>query len=102
MRHSLIDHNVELETFRGDEAYVTLSYPRNSELKHIVVELSDVRANDGVRLTFDYDRDGWSIQQASTFEWECDDEVCDPDWQEVFFVEGWAREKKPPPGCEEE
>jgi gentisate 1,2-dioxygenase len=39
-------------------------------------------------------RDGWAILQASTFEWSADDEVCDPDWQEVAFVQAWGREKK--------
>ena len=62
----------------------------------VEVDLMDTRAADGLRIEYDFERDGWVIKQASTFSWEPDDPVCDPDWQEVAFVKAWAREKPDP------
>lgn len=59
----------------------------------VEVGLSSVRAADNLRLIYDFDRDGWRIEQASVFAWECADTVQDPDWQEVAFVQAWGREK---------
>jgi hypothetical protein len=52
-----------------------------------------VRAADDIRIHYDFERDGYVIEQASTFTWSIDDEECDPDWQEVAFIQAWAREK---------
>jgi len=60
---------------------------------YLTVGLVDVRAADEIRIHYDYDRDGWSIEQASIFSWDVDDAVCDPDWQEVAFVEAWGRQR---------
>ena len=84
---------------RDDTVEVSLWYPNINPVKHIEIELMDVRASDGFRTHYDFHRDGWVIEQASTFSWESDDELCDPDWQEVFFVKSWARAK---PGTFEE
>ena len=74
---------------------IQLWYPRSKEnAKAIEIELSDVRAADSLLVSYDFDRDGWVIKQASTFEWHGDDEICDPDWQEVAFIKAWARERK--------
>ena len=74
---------------------VTLWYPRNrDQAKYLQLSLAEVRAADDIRISYDFDRDGWVIEQASTFEWELGDTVCDPDWAEVAFVRAWAREKK--------
>ena len=76
--------------------YVEMEYPRNedSKAKCIVVGLSDVRAADDILIEYDFERDGYVIKQASKFVWRADDPVCDQDWQEVAFVEAWAREDK--------
>lgn len=82
----------------GDEMHIDLWYPRNetSPVKSLVIGLMDVRAADSIRVSYDFERDGWKIEQASTFEWEGDAaELCDPDWQEVALVEAWGREKTP-------
>ena len=47
------------------------------------------RGSGVMRLT----ADGWKIEQASTFSWSADEKVCDPDWQEVAFIQAWGREK---------
>jgi hypothetical protein len=79
----------------GDELHIDLWYPRNQDalIKSLVVGLMDVRAADSIRISYDFDRDGWKIEQASTFSWDADDAVRDPDWQEVAFVKAWEREK---------
>lgn len=87
----------------ADHLYVDLTYPPYTDdanddpiqVRYVVVNQESVRASDGVRLSYDYARDGWVIEQASTFQWEAGDDECDPDWQEVAFVESWAREQKP-------
>jgi hypothetical protein len=67
-------------------------YPRTAgEPKVIEVGLVDTRAADGLRIEYDFTRDGWVIKQASRFKWPDDDEVQDPDWQEVAFIKAWAR-----------
>jgi hypothetical protein len=87
----------------GDTLIVELTYPpwsdpdnTNNQVRYIQVNQESVRASDGIRMFYDYDRDGWVIQQASVFMWDMDDEICDPDWQEVAFVRSWAREKPSP------
>jgi len=77
-----------LETKPGDE-------PRTPDHPVAVeVGLVDVRAADSIRIEFDFDRNGYVVKQASTFEWEADDEKQDPDWQEVSFVPAWGRERR--------
>jgi hypothetical protein len=79
---------------RGRVLEATLFYPRlDDEFNVVEVDLCDVRAADSIQIRFDFDRNGWSIAQASTFEWAADDDECDPDWQEVAFVPAWGREK---------
>ncbi len=72
----------------NDELHIDLWYPdvEDAEIKKIVVGLMDVRATDDIRISYDKKRDGWKIEQASTFKWDGGDEICDPDWQEVAFV----------------
>jgi hypothetical protein len=80
---------------RDDTLYVELTYPNIAtpeQCRFIYVNQESVRASDGIRLHYDYDRDGWVVEQASKFSWSDDDEVCDPDWQEVAFIESWARQ----------
>lgn len=61
----------------------------------VEVGLCSVRAADSIRITYDFERDGYSVQQASTFSWSIDDRECDGDWQEVAFIQAWAREIEP-------
>ena len=80
-------------TKRGDTLTVELMYPRSNEVNKVLIGLCDVRASDGILVEYDFDRDGWSIKQASTFSWDANDGVCDPDYQEVAFIQSWARAK---------
>lgn len=84
----------EAFSIRGDTMHVDLFYPGASDNPTAIqVGLDHVRAADDLRITYDMQRDGWIIMQASTFRWESSDTECDPDWQEVAFVKAWARAK---------
>lgn len=80
----------------GDAMHIDIWYPRNKDnsIKAIQVGLMDVRAADDIRIEYDFERDGWVIKQAQVFEWDADDEIRDPQWKEVAFIEAWASEKK--------
>jgi len=74
---------------------VDLLYPRaEGHPRYVEVGIEEVRAADSIRISYDFNRDGYVIEQASTFEWDGDDPVCDPDWQEVAFIQAWGREKE--------
>lgn len=74
--------------------FVDLFYPRVRENIHeIEVGLSDVRAADSILISYDFERDGYVIKQASRFCWSVDDEESDSDWREVAFIQAWAREE---------
>jgi hypothetical protein len=78
----------------GAELSTDFWYPRNpGHATHLVLGLVDVRAADSIRISYDFDRDGWLIEQAQKFEWgDEDDGSCDPMWKEVAFVKAWASE----------
>lgn len=76
----------------NDTIEAELWYPRNSHIKFVEVDLIDVRAADSIRISYDFDRDGWKIEQASKFSWNLD-EPYDQDWQEVSFVQAWGRKE---------
>ena len=70
---------------------IDLCYPRQSKFNQVEVGLMDTRAADSLLISYDFERDGWVIKQASRFRWT-EDEEPDQDWQEVAFVQAWARE----------
>jgi gentisate 1,2-dioxygenase len=69
-----------------------LWYPGPENCTQVEVGLVHVRAADSILIRYDFNRDGYQILQASKFSWEAGDPVCDPDWQEVAFVQAWARQ----------
>ena len=76
---------------RGDEFHIDLCWPRiEGNIKAFIIQLMDVRAADSIRVSYDFERDGWRIDQASIFEWDSSDEVCDPGWREVAFIKAWG------------
>ena len=90
-------YNGELR-IHNDTMYVDLWYPEvDGNPKYVDLDLMHVRAADSIRIHYDFERDGWAIEQASTFSWPSSDPECDPDWQEVAFVQAWAREKPDQP-----
>ena len=73
---------------------VELIYPRlDGHPSYVEVDLEDVRATDPIRITYDFDRDGWAIQQAKTSEVATDHPRVFQgvqDWHEVAFVKSWG------------
>lgn len=87
---------------QGDDyVYVELEYPRTNRNRSIRIGLSDVRAADDIRVSYDFDRDGWKIEQASVFQWAADDEVCDEGWTEAAFIPAWQFDKSEEPAGRE-
>lgn len=73
-----------------DALTVELEYPRqDAAIKAIEIGLTDVRAADGIRITYDFERDGWSIQQPI-----CDSAGFTVDWKETSFAQSWALAKE--------
>lgn len=87
---------------RGSCIDVEFWYPTlEGHVTHIQVGLIDVRAADDIRIHYDFDRDGYVIEQASVFEWDADDDdVGDPGWKEVAFIKAWAQQVRPPRDAE--
>ena len=85
---------------------VDLCYPRSLDrFNAIEINLVDVRASDGIQISYDFKRDGWIIKQPLEFSpsdfdkdgWALNEsqlKARDPDWQEVSFIQSWSREKE--------
>lgn len=82
---------------REDTCMFEFWYPRaDKPIKQLEVGLMDVRAADSIRIHYDFDRDGWVVEQAALFEFPSDEREHDEDWQEVAFIKAWARERPNP------
>lgn len=77
---------------------VEMWYPERDDKgmgqSEIHIGLMDIRAADSILVRYDYNRDGWMILQASVFEWDIDDEKCDPGWKEAAFIPAWQFESQ--------
>lgn len=73
----------------GDHLTIELEYPNHRSIKAIEIDLMDVRASDGIRIEYDFERDGWVISQPQVLEWKEGDGVCDPQWKEMAFLQSW-------------
>lgn len=72
---------------------VPLWYPGSpGEVHTIEVGLVHVRAADAIRITYDFERDGYSIKQRATSKegHETYDIVETEEWREAAFLEAWA------------
>ena len=81
-------------TWDKDTVYIDIWYPKKGidiYPSKLEVGLMHVRAADSILIEYDFDRDGYSIKQASTF--RGDVLGFDQDWQEVAFIKAWARAK---------
>ena len=81
----------------GDELHVDLTYPpwtdadnKNGQCRYVCVDQEAVRASDGVRLHYDYQRDGFVVEQPKPWV-----ELIDgcyhgrEKWIEVGFFPSW-------------
>ena len=82
---------------RGDTLQSDLWYPggaarrdMEAEPTYVRIGLYHVRAADDVRISYDFDRDGWKVEQDKRAHLDGIDE----EWTEVAFVEAWAFEEE--------
>lgn len=83
-------------TRRGRTLELRHTYPEITEfgIKYFEIDQESVRASDGIRLHYDYDRDGWIIEQPTKLCWSSTDTECDMGWKEVAFIQSWALEEE--------
>lgn len=92
----LIDSNYGRNNFdvhrQGRSLLITLTYPNVTAegVTHVELDQESVRATDGIRLHFDYNRNGWVIEQPTILEWSVDEENFERGWKEVAYIEAWA------------
>lgn len=69
---------------------VEIWYPRNHDKGYVYLHLVDVRASEGIRLIYDFDRDGWAIEQEEMYEFGGTILSKEPNsWKEVAFIKSW-------------
>ena len=81
------------------ELRVELTYPPwsdaenvNNQCRYICVDQESVRASDGIRLHYDYARDGFVVEQPRPYMTITDETNCYDskiDWIEVGFFPSW-------------
>jgi hypothetical protein len=82
----------------GDDTNRTMTiefnYPRvDTNINELRIGLSDVRASDGIKVHYDFERDGYVIMQPYIIEEQKDTYIdCVEHWQEVGFYQSWALE----------
>lgn len=78
--------------------HVELTYPpytdadnTKGQLRYIIVDQESVRASDGVRLHYDYDRDGFVVEQNKSRLRRVSDNSYESvdDWIETGFFKSW-------------
>ncbi len=81
----------------GDELHVELTYPpwadidnKHDQCRYICVNQEAVRASDGIRLHYNYKRDGFVVEQPKPW-MEFVDGVYESrtTWKEVGFFQSW-------------
>lgn len=77
----------------GKTACIDLWYPRcDDRPEYLEVGLVDVRAADGIRLHYDFDRDGFVVEQPKPIVEKVDETGCihcGEEWIEVGFFQSW-------------
>ena len=77
----------------GLTAHVDIWYPEcEGRPKFLNVGLIDVRASDGVRLHYDFERDGFVVEQPKPIVERVEEDgciVCGEEWIEVGFFQSW-------------
>lgn len=90
--------NLEIQAWlEHSRVSVELWYPRvdDSKVNEVQVGLCDVRAADDIRISYDFERDGWVVKQQLFWEGPNDEPVDDVDhWYEVAFVQAWGQQRK--------
>lgn len=91
-------HHITDVAVHGDTASLDIYYPRiEGNPKYLEVGLSDVRASDGIRIHYDFDRDGFVISQPKPHLVAIGDRSYDEreEWIEVAFCGSWKFNGRP-------
>jgi hypothetical protein len=81
----------------GDILHLDLVYPNIADdpsvgrIRKIQIGLMDVRAADDIRISYDFERDGWKIEQEK-INTNQGHYTGTGEWVEVAFIEAWANE----------
>jgi hypothetical protein len=73
----------------GNEIYLDLWYPEvePDSIRFLVLGLMHVRASDNIRISYDFERDGWKIEQPIKSGEEYG-------WKESAFLPAWQYEEE--------
>ena len=88
---------IEIDQYENKDTIIAeFFYPRNNPIKFIEVGLCDVRATDNIRISFDFERSGWKIEQPYIDEIQKDGYIDAGTniWEEVGFFPNWNLEEK--------
>ena len=75
-----------------DELHVELTYPKITKdgYRYVVFDQESIRASDSIRISFDYDRNGYKIESPTRLSWDsCAPDAGDMKWKESAFVPAW-------------
>ena len=76
-----------------DQIKIDLIYPGiDGNASYIRIGLCHVRAADDIRVSYDFERDGWKIEQPLPL-----DDNGLPRWRESAFLPAWQYEKDKKP-----
>lgn len=77
-----------------DHLHVDFIYPKRDGGRSLHVGLSDVRAADDIRITYDFARDGWKIEQEVLVADSGMSFSKEPrEWREAAFIHAWQFER---------
>ena len=81
----------------GDTLRVELLYPPyeadpfgGGRIRYVELNQESVRASDGIRLHYDFDRDGFVVEQETVFSWPVGDLEYDPKRVVVACIPSWG------------
>jgi hypothetical protein len=93
-KHEDYEKGILINEYDDDTVTVELAYPRTNKIKFIEVGLCDVRATDNIRISFDFERSGWKIEQPYINEIQKSGYIdATIAWKEVGFYPNWNLEK---------
>jgi len=76
--------------------HINFWYPNiENQIKEIKLGLAHVRASDGIKIHYDFERDGYVVMQPFTIEEDKGSYIdCVEHWEETGFFKSWALEGK--------
>lgn len=87
---------VDIEIWNGNKGKLSVNfyYPRiDGHINEIEIGLSDVRASDGIKIHYDFERDGYVVEQPYYIEIDKGTYIDrEQHWEETGFFQSWALE----------